>query len=390
MRVVGLTLSFVAGIELNWADEVSLWSEILSQRRRHNVVTYLLVLGEILGIEKNLCSEFSMKEAVTISNSSPQLRLRLPLFFNHFLAISYLSLFVAECKLFCAKAKMEDTDEIEDIYEINDTDKFGLCFRDAKYYDVPALGKDNCLNEDSERELRQKLEDPMIKLREADKPPYEEFPPADKINDDMYTSEGYYALKGKEVNSLTYEDLKDIAFRNVKEGEKFYGYHYFVIGFCKRVYKNDKVTINGVEHVSRKVWCCSKEGCEKNAANGKPDVVHNSEMETEEQHASEDETCLKKRKKKNNVVRGWKYSRIGCEAVFVLRLDKKTMLYTVRKFVTEHNHGLVEPVERQFLSCFREVTEDDISVVLTLRTTHVPTSVTYEFLALQVEGPSIC
>ncbi|KAL6191652.1 hypothetical protein ACLB2K_038042 [Fragaria x ananassa] len=165
---------------------------------------------------------------------------------------------------------------------------------------------------------------------------------------------------GKEVNLLTYEDLKDITFRNVKEGEKFYGYYYFVIGFCKRVYKNDKVTINGVEHVSRKVWCCSKEGCEKSAANGKPDVVHNSETETKEQHASEDETCLKKRKKKKNAVRGWKYSRTGCEAVFVLRLDKKMML---------------------------EVTEDDISVVLALQTAHVPTSVAYEFLALQAGGP---
>ena len=56
-------------------------------------MTYLLALGEILGIEKNLCSEFSMKEAATISNSSPQLRLRLPLFSNHFLSIWYLSLF---------------------------------------------------------------------------------------------------------------------------------------------------------------------------------------------------------------------------------------------------------------------------------------------------------
>nr|XP_011470173.1 PREDICTED: protein FAR1-RELATED SEQUENCE 5-like [Fragaria vesca subsp. vesca] len=282
---------------------------------------------------------------------------------------------------------MEDTNEIEDIYEIDDTDECGLRFSDAKYYDGPALGKDNYLNEDSERELREKLEDPMIKPREADKPPDEEFPPADKINDDVYTSEWYYALKGKEVRSLTYEDLKDITFRNVKEGEKFYGYYCFVVGFSKRVYKNDKVTINGVEHVSRKVWCCSKEGCEKSAANGKQDVVHNTETSTEEEHASEDETCLKKRKKTKNAVRGLKYSRTGCEALFVLRLDKKTMLYTVRKFVTEHNHGLAEPVERQFLSCFREVTEDDISVVLSLRTAHVPTSVAYEFLALQAGGP---
>ncbi|KAL6186357.1 hypothetical protein ACLB2K_042477 [Fragaria x ananassa] len=281
---------------------------------------------------------------------------------------------------------MEDTNEIEDIYEIDDTDECGLRFSDAKYYDVPALGKDNYLNEDSERELRGKLEDPMIKPREADKPPDEEFLPADKINDDVYTSEWYYALKGKEVRSLTYEDLKDITFRNVKEGEKFYGYYCFVVGFSKRVYKNDKVTINGVEHVSRKVWCCSKEGCEKSAANGKKDVVHNTETSTEE-HASEDETCLKKRKKTKNAVRGLKYSRTGCGALFVLRLDKKTMLYTVRKFVTEHNHGLAEPVERQFLSCFREVTEDDISVVLSLRTAHVPTSVAYEFLALQAGGP---
>ncbi|KAL6129623.1 hypothetical protein ACLB2K_072973 [Fragaria x ananassa] len=102
---------------------------------------------------------------------------------------------------------MEDIDEIEDIYEIDDTNECGFCFSDAKYYDVPALGKDNCLNEDSERELRQKLEDPMIKPREADNPPYEESPSADKINDDLYTSKWYYALKGKEVNSLTYEDL---------------------------------------------------------------------------------------------------------------------------------------------------------------------------------------
>ncbi|KAL6123991.1 hypothetical protein ACLB2K_076507 [Fragaria x ananassa] len=131
---------FVEGIQ--WADEVALWSEILSPPPRHNLVNYLLALGEILGIEKNLCSEFSMKETATISKRGPQLRLRLPLFSNHFLSIWYLSLFdlfAAECRLFCVEAKKEDTDEIEDIYEIDDTDECGLRFSDAKYYDVPDL-----------------------------------------------------------------------------------------------------------------------------------------------------------------------------------------------------------------------------------------------------------
>ncbi|KAL6189242.1 hypothetical protein ACLB2K_040631 [Fragaria x ananassa] len=82
-----------------------------------------------------------------------------------------------------------------------------------------------------------------------------------------------------------------------------------------------------------------------------------------------------------------KYSRTGCEAVFQVRLNRRRIEYEVVSFVPDHNHELAESYERQFLLSCREVTMDDIRVMLVLQMAQVPTSVAYKFMALQAGGP---
>ncbi|KAL6220028.1 hypothetical protein ACLB2K_007786 [Fragaria x ananassa] len=63
------------------------------------------------------------------------------------------------------------------------------------------------------------------------------------------------------------------------------------------------------------------------------------------------------------------------------------MEYEVVSFVPDHNHELAEQYERQFLRSCREVTMDDVCVVLALQMAQVATSVANEFIALQAGGP---
>ncbi|KAL6218483.1 hypothetical protein ACLB2K_011694 [Fragaria x ananassa] len=210
---------------------------------------------------------------------------------------------------------MDDNDEIDETYD------------DAKYHDIPYLDEEDRLNKDSKREWKKNLDDTMIKPKQTDNFKRDKrydrdenfITLANNINEDVYNSKMYYALKGN-----------DIRFRTVTKADKVYGYYCFVVGFSKRSYKNDKLFIDGVAHVMSRGWSCAKKGFEKSSVNRKQNVVYNEEATTEKQQASEDETPWNKRKKKikKTVVRGYKYTRTGCETIFVLRLDKM-MLYTV-------------------------------------------------------------
>lgn len=289
---------------------------------------------------------------------------------------------------------------MDDGVEMDETDESGLQFSDEKYHDIVISAEDeDCLIEDAWKDTLEIMEDPVILIEEqevgrdnSDEHGNSKSVGVDDITDEtIFSSEWYAALKGKNMKLLRFEDVKDISFSSLAEADKFYAYYAFVVGFSRRCFKHDKAVINDVECVRRRAWCCSKQGYEDSAAKKKRKKVYETdklvteEAANEKEEECEDATALNKKKKKKKMktaLRGIKYSRTGCEAVFQVRLNRRTMEYEVVSFVPDHNHEVAEPYERQFLRSCREVTMDDVRVVLSLQMAQVPTSVAYEFMAL--------
>ncbi|KAL6203500.1 hypothetical protein ACLB2K_027200 [Fragaria x ananassa] len=295
--------------------------------------------------------------------------------------------------------------DLDDGVEMEETNESSLRFSDEKYHDIVISAEDeDCLFEDAVKDTLEIMEDPVILIEheevgrdKSDEHGNSKSVGADDITDEtIFSSEWYAALKGKNMKLLRFEDedVKDIIFNSLAETDKFYAYYAFVVGFSRRCFKHDKAVINGVECVRRRAWCCSKQGYEDSAAKKKRKKVYETdklvteEAANEKEEECEDATTLNKKKKKKmkTSLRGIKYSRIGCEAVFQVRLNRRTMEYEVVSFVPDHNHELAEPYERQFLRSCREVTMDDVRVVLALQMAQVLTSVAYEFIALQAGG----
>ncbi|KAL6204518.1 hypothetical protein ACLB2K_021785 [Fragaria x ananassa] len=222
---------------------------------------------------------------------------------------------------------------MDDGVEMDEIDESGLQFSDEKYHDIVISADDeDCLIEDAWKDTLEILEDPVILIEEQevgrdnnDEHGNSKSVGVDDITDEtIFSSEWYAALKGKNMKLLRFEDVKDIIYSSLAEADKFYACYAFVVGFSRRCFKHDKAVINGVECVRRRAWFCSKQGYEDSAAKKKRKKVYETdklvteEAANEKEEECEDATALNKKKKKKmkTALRGIKYSRTGCEAVF--------------------------------------------------------------------------
>ncbi|KAL6176092.1 hypothetical protein ACLB2K_052728 [Fragaria x ananassa] len=165
----------------------------------------------------------------------------------------------------------------------------------------------------------------------------------------VFETDWFLHLEGKNMKTLKLEDIEDISFRNLDEAEQFYSYYGFIMGFSIRKNKMDKLVVNGVEVVVRRSWNCSKEGYCKQLKNNKQPPFEYEEGGKIKRNVFSD----KCKGKKKAVFREIKYSRSRCRALLWVKLNKKSGLYHVSKFVTDHNHELAQVSERYIFTAFQ-------------------------------------
>ncbi|XP_034694589.1 protein FAR1-RELATED SEQUENCE 5-like [Vitis riparia] len=157
----------------------------------------------------------------------------------------------------------------------------------------------------------------------------------DVVNDDAYTG-GTYKLGGngweeKVLKGISVEEVCKMKFACIDEAETFYNMLAKLTGFSIR--KDDLKRDKNGDIISRK-WVCSKEG-------------HRATKFIENDNRQREPRSL---------------TRVGCEAAFRVGLNRKDGKWIVKEFIGDHNHNLVDAINRQFLRGHEHVgfTQKDI------------------------------
>ncbi|KAI5354061.1 hypothetical protein L3X38_006956 [Prunus dulcis] len=79
-------------------------------------------------------------------------------------------------------------------------------------------------------------------------------------------------------------------------------------------------------------------------------------------------------------------TRIGCEASIRFAFQDEDDTWKVSHFVSEHNHELAKPEERQFLRSNKKVSDSNLGVIKTMVGARISTTNTYSYLAEEVGG----
>ncbi|KAI8554713.1 hypothetical protein RHMOL_Rhmol05G0119600 [Rhododendron molle] len=139
-------------------------------------------------------------------------------------------------------------------------------------------------------------------------------------------------------------------FDSDKDGERFYNAYAKVKGFSVR---KDNIHKDNEGIVTSRKWVCSKEGYRE------PKYMKRED-----------------RKKESMAL-----TRVGCPAIFHLKLDRKSNKYVVANFVSFHNHNLIGPMGVPFLRSHRKVRSPDKASANTMHKVGIITSHIMNFAA---------
>ncbi|KAI8554725.1 hypothetical protein RHMOL_Rhmol05G0120700 [Rhododendron molle] len=157
------------------------------------------------------------------------------------------------------------------------------------------------------------------------------------------------------LDELTEEDVYEMVFYSDEDGERFYNAYAKVKGFSVR---KDNIHKDNEGIVTSRKWVCSKEGYREAKY-----------MERED------------RKKEPMAL-----TRVGCPAIFHLKLDRKSNKYVVANFVSFHNHNLIGPIGVPFLRSHKKVRSPDKASANTMHKVGIKTSHIIDFAAQQSGG----
>ncbi|XP_034710461.1 protein FAR1-RELATED SEQUENCE 5-like [Vitis riparia] len=181
----------------------------------------------------------------------------------------------------------------------------------------------------------------------------------DVVNDDAYTG-GTYKLGGngweeKVLKGISVEEVCKMKFACIDKAETFYNMLAKLTGFSIR--KDDLKRDKNGDIISRK-WVCSKEG-------------HRATKFIENDNRQREPRSL---------------TRVGCEAAFRVGLNRKDGKWIVKEFIGDHNHNLVDAINRQFLRSHRTISNPDKAQVDVLRKVGVKTTQIMDYMVKQSGG----
>ena len=179
------------------------------------------------------------------------------------------------------------------------------------------------------------------------------------VHDDTYIGGSYHHdanyLKEKVLKDISVEEVYKLQFNFINEAETFYNLFAKVIGF--NIQKDDLKQDKNGYIISRK-WACYKEG-------------HRSTKFIQNDNRQREARSL---------------TRVGCEAAFRIRLDRKVEKWIVKEFRGEHNHHLVDAIKTQFLWSHRIVSNPDKAQVDVMCKVGVKTTQIMDYMVQQSRG----
>ncbi|XP_058198578.1 protein FAR1-RELATED SEQUENCE 5-like [Rhododendron vialii] len=178
-------------------------------------------------------------------------------------------------------------------------------------------------------------------------------------DDDGHSDDDGYGvddgLDDYRLDELTEEDVYEMTFDSDEDGERFYNAYAKVKVFSVR---KDNIHKDNEDIVTLRKWVCSKEGYR------------------------EAKYIEREDRKKEPMAQ----TRVGCPAIFHLKLDRKSNKYVVANFVSFHNHNLIGPMGVPFLRSHRKVRSPDKASANTMHKVGIKTSHIMDFAAQQSGG----
>ncbi|CAB4309150.1 unnamed protein product [Prunus armeniaca] len=141
---------------------------------------------------------------------------------------------------------------------------------------------------------------------------------------------------GVDINEPRREDVMRKEFKTIELAEEYYKSYAKGIGFSVR---KDKLIRNSEGKVSRRRWCCCKEGLRKDKFKDLPDRIRQPKPITRE----------------------------NCLAHFWVGYEKKRDTYVIMNFEPHHNHELVTPLQLPYLRCNRVIRTCDLAQAVGMR-----------------------
>ena len=154
------------------------------------------------------------------------------------------------------------------------------------------------------------------------------------------------------LTSLQPGDVIGKEFAAVQDAEAFYKNYALFVGFSIR---KDEMRRDRHGMITIRRWVCSKQGYREQKWIDNPD---------------------KKREPRGQ-------TREGCRAALKIKIERHSMMWVVREFVTEHTHQLSPPQHSQFLRSHRTVHDSEIAQLQSWRSVGVRTSQVMDHLVDQ-------